>query len=161
MQGIVHTSLEHEGVRGGDTAVVSGGIRGQVASGMRERRGGEVRREGTEYYGRREDEASKTTGEKKKPSNPQCRLPWPSSSSSSTHPLSYCACRDMGGAWWGVCAVCCWCCGCCAGGGVGVGALLAARVRSCGRGSWPWEWGWVDPRRRVARWSSSAESKAA
>ena len=45
-----------------------------------------MRREGTEYYRRREDEASKTTGEKKKPSNPQCRLPWPSSSSSSSPP---------------------------------------------------------------------------
>ncbi len=59
-----------------------------------------MRREGTEYYRRREDEAPKTTREKKKPSNPQCRLPWPSSSSSSI-PLSHTvACRDMGGARW-------------------------------------------------------------
>jgi hypothetical protein len=46
-----------------------------------------VRREGTEYYGRREDEASKTTWEKRRPSRPQCRLPWPSSSSSSSSSL--------------------------------------------------------------------------
>jgi hypothetical protein len=52
-----------------------------------------MRREGTEYYRRREDEAPKTTREKKKPSNPQCRLPWPSSSSSSTPLPHSAACR--------------------------------------------------------------------
>jgi hypothetical protein len=56
-----------------------------------------VRREGTEYYGRREDEASKTTWEKRRPSCAQCRLPWPSSSSSSSTLSHIAACRGEGG----------------------------------------------------------------
>ena len=56
-----------------------------------------MRREDTEYYGRREDEASKTAWEKNQPSNPQWRLPCTSSSSSSSLLPPVVACCDLRG----------------------------------------------------------------
>ena len=63
--------------------------RAKAGQGIQRNESAQQRRDeasGTEYYGRREDEASKTRGvrDKNRPSNPQCRLPCTSSSSSST-----------------------------------------------------------------------------
>jgi hypothetical protein len=51
-------------------------------------RRGEAR--GAEYYGREEDEASKTAWEKNQPSDPLCRLPCTSSSLLLPHTRSPC-----------------------------------------------------------------------